>query len=294
MKYINFKSLFLMFAITSCGKLSESVSETRGLGTPWGQIKGKMTQKYNAFQKGESVCIAKFDADKQKYRVYAHTGGNRCDKSLKSGYVPKNVISYDSNAFGKFLVEQKSNSAISVEMRYSGNKIFPKNKGGYYINKPLYGKGRCFLHPNAKGMLNTAASALKSRKGANARLIILDCYRPKYVSAYMYETIVNSGISNPRQWVAPKSFHNKGGAVDLTWGYYDQSSGLVKPVDMGSQFDSFSPASKYNFPGVTEKQRQNRSFLRQVMKGAGFEAYDGEWWDFRTGNANEEFLDLPL
>ena len=87
-------------------------------------------------------------------------------------------------------------------MQYETNQIFPKSNGGFRINKALYGQGRCFLHQNVRSQLNGAAIALQRIHGKNARLIVLDCYRPAYVSRYMYDAILASDLVNPEQWVS--------------------------------------------------------------------------------------------
>ncbi len=97
-------------------------------------------------------------------------------------------------------------------------------------------------------------------------------------------------IRNPA-WVAQRSIHNKGGAIDLTLA--KEVNGKLVELDMGAEFDLFSEESEYNYSNLTREQKNNRFLLRDVMTKAGFEPYNGEWWHFSV-SGNDMFLDLPL
>ena len=77
-------------------------------------------------------------------------------------------------------------------------------------------------------------------------------------------------------YIASKSSHSRGSAVDLT--LLDMQSG--KELDMGSPFDLFSEVSHPSFRGVTDEQYENRMLLQQAMVRAGFVPLDCEWWHF--------------
>ena len=77
-------------------------------------------------------------------------------------------------------------------------------------------------------------------------------------------------------YIASKSSHSRGSAVDLT--LLDMQSG--KELDMGSPFDLFSEVSHPSFRGVTDEQYANRMLLQQAMVRAGFVPLDCEWWHF--------------
>ena len=77
-------------------------------------------------------------------------------------------------------------------------------------------------------------------------------------------------------YIASKSSHSRGSAVDLT--LLDMKSG--KELDMGSPFDLFSEVSHPSFRGISDEQYENRMLLQQAMVRAGFVPLDCEWWHF--------------
>ena len=56
------------------------------------------------------------------------------------------------------------------------------------------------------------------------------------------------------------------------------------PLDMGGEFDWFSPISAHEYAQLTAAQRENRRLLKTGMEDAGFEAYSEEWWHYRLKN----------
>lgn len=76
--------------------------------------------------------------------------------------------------------------------------------------------------------------------------------------------------------------HTTGGAIDLTLA--DETGRLL---DMGTGFDSFSPATHTAyFEEHTENKtvRDNRRILYGAMTEAGFTNYATEWWHFDYGD----------
>jgi D-alanyl-D-alanine dipeptidase len=73
--------------------------------------------------------------------------------------------------------------------------------------------------------------------------------------------------------------HPTGGAIDVT------ISINGKDVDMGCGIADFSSEKIETYAaGLTNKQKQNRSLLREVLMNAGFAPFDGEWWHFSYGD----------
>ena len=73
--------------------------------------------------------------------------------------------------------------------------------------------------------------------------------------------------------------HPTGGAVDIL---ISDSSG--QPIDMGTAPHEFSPDSYVLSPFIDPRAQLNRKILRDVMLGAGFAPFDGEWWHFSYGD----------
>lgn len=83
----------------------------------------------------------------------------------------------------------------------------------------------------------------------------------------------------PRGYIARRSGHSRGSTVDLT---LTDEKGV--PLDMGGEFDWFSPISAHEYAQLTAAQRENRRLLKTGMEDAGFEAYSEEWWHYRLKN----------
>ena len=123
------------------------------------------------------------------------------------------------------------------------------------------------------------------------RLKVFDAYRPACavrqfvlwgiedqdirVKHYFYPTLEKQ-VLFAEGYIAKKSSHSRGSAVDLT--LLDMKTG--KELDMGSPFDLFSEASHPDYRGITEEQYDNRMLLRRVMIRNGFAPIDCEWWHF--------------
>ena len=78
-------------------------------------------------------------------------------------------------------------------------------------------------------------------------------------------------------YIARKSGHSRGSAVDLT--LVDMAT--HQELDMGSIFDYMDQRSHIVTEGLTERQEHNRLILREAMTACGFETYSCEWWHFK-------------
>ncbi len=123
------------------------------------------------------------------------------------------------------------------------------------------------------------------------RLKIFDAYRPACavrqfvlwgiedqdirMKPYFYPALEKQSLFKGG-YIASKSSHSRGSAVDLT--LLDMQSG--KELDMGSPFDLFSEVSHPSYRGVTDEQYENRMLLQRAMVRAGFVPLDCEWWHF--------------
>ncbi len=74
--------------------------------------------------------------------------------------------------------------------------------------------------------------------------------------------------------------HPTGGAVDITILRGEQE------IDMGTRIADFSDTEKIQtyYPNLTDLQKSNREWLRQIMMAQGFAPFDGEWWHFSYGD----------
>ena len=123
------------------------------------------------------------------------------------------------------------------------------------------------------------------------RLKIFDAYRPQKavdhfvrwakdpadtrMKAYFYPELEKKDII-PQHYIAEHSGHSRGSTVDLT--LFDMAS--QRDADMGGTFDYFGEKSHPDYPGITEKQHQNRMLLQKLMVKHGFRPLKSEWWHF--------------
>ena len=137
---------------------------------------------------------------------------------------------------------------------------------------------------------------------------IFDAYRPQSavdhfkrwakdldateMKPYYYPTMDKSDLFR-LGYIAEKSAHSRGAAVDLT--IVDMISG--QELDMGSAFDYFGEVShSLHTEGLTEAQINNRMILRKAMTDNGFKPLDEEWWHFSLENEPypDTYFDFPI
>lgn len=93
-------------------------------------------------------------------------------------------------------------------------------------------------------------------------------------------------------YIAKKSGHSRGSAVDLTI----VDSKTHQELDMGSIFDYMDPRSHIVTEGLTDQQEHNRLILRQAMTDSGFVTYSCEWWHFSLAKEPypDTYFDFPV
>src|SRR4051794_35842776 len=95
-----------------------------------------------------------------------------------------------------------------------------------------------------------------------------------------------------RGYVAARSGHSRGAAVDLT--LYDLAGG--QRVPMGGDHDLMDSISHHKAKGIAAAEARNRRALRQVMEAAGFRSYACEWWHYtlRDEPFPDTYFDFPV
>jgi zinc D-Ala-D-Ala dipeptidase len=93
-------------------------------------------------------------------------------------------------------------------------------------------------------------------------------------------------------YVAPKSGHSRGSAVDLT--LYRLDTGEL--AAMGGRHDLMDERSHHEAPGVSGIAAENRRALCSIMERSGFERYDCEWWHYslRDEPYPDTYFDFPI
>ena len=153
--------------------------------------------------------------------------------------------------------------------------------------------------------LKNASDALKKQGYV---IEIFDAYRPQSavdhfkrwakdldateMKPYYYPDVDKSELFT-LGYIAEKSAHSRGAAVDLT--IVDMMSG--QELDMGSAFDFFGEVShSEHTEGLTKEQINNRRILRKAMTENGFKPLAEEWWHFSLENEPypDTYFDFPI
>ena len=93
-------------------------------------------------------------------------------------------------------------------------------------------------------------------------------------------------------YVAPKSGHSRGSAVDLT--LFRLESGEL--ASMGGRHDFMDERSHHGAPAVSGVEAQNRRALCSIMESSGFRRYDCEWWHYSLADEPypNAYFDFPI
>jgi D-alanyl-D-alanine dipeptidase len=81
-------------------------------------------------------------------------------------------------------------------------------------------------------------------------------------------------------YVASKSSHSRGSAIDLT--LYRLHTGEIVP--MGSGFDFMDERSHHRSSAITSSEAKHRALLCAIMAYSGFEPCEYEWWHYVLRN----------
>jgi D-alanyl-D-alanine dipeptidase len=170
--------------------------------------------------------------------------------------------------------------AVLVEPRYAT----AQNVTGAAL--PGYGAPAAWCRPELARALQAAAEALAA-EGLGLR--VYDAYRPARASAALVGWAQASGRADLLRdgYIASRSGHAHGHTVDLT--LVDLGTG--EPLDMGTPWDDFTPASHRG--GVAGPAAAHRERLRAAMVAQGLVPYDKEWWHFRLPLSGTTPLDVP-
>ena len=149
------------------------------------------------------------------------------------------------------------------------------------------------------------AVSLAAKRGY--ALLLWDGYRPqRAVDAFLrWADAPEDGRTKARHYpnigkgdivslgyVAAKSGHSRGSAIDLT--LCDSVSG--HPLYMGGDFDLMDVRSHHGAEGIAPEAARNREILKEIMEASGFSAYDCEWWHYLLKDEPypDRYFDFPI
>lgn len=250
--------------------------------------------------------------------------GNRMDKATQESWVGVGIYVYfNPNVQAVFRARGEVEAGESLSERrtpfedlakYSARRnawvlvdavyATPRNFTGAPL--PGYESTKAQTHPEMADRLIEANRALKP---LGLQLLVKDAYRPAQASEAMVSWARANGHPD---WVGPyvaeKSEHNSGRAVDVTL-----ATLAGKEVWMGSYFDEFGRHAHYGetreleaadarwassgsyakAPGGISPEEMRRK-LREAMEAQGFQAYEGEWWHFTLPSLPDKSYREPI
>jgi D-alanyl-D-alanine dipeptidase len=158
---------------------------------------------------------------------------------------------------------------VRIDLKYATAENF--------TGKPVYAKtARCYLNPAAADLL---ARAVKLAHAQSYRFLIFDAYRPPEAQQKLWDHTPDPDfLADPKKG----SPHSRGAAIDLTLCHWDWT-----PLDMGTEFDAFTPLSHHGNQQIHALAQRNRLLLMGIMTTAGWDFYRNEWWHYQLFNARQ-------
>lgn len=156
-------------------------------------------------------------------------------------------------------------------------------------------------------LANALLAAKKQAATLGYGLLLWDGYRPqRAVNCFLHwSTQPEDGLTKARYYpnierremvtkgyVAQKSSHSRGSAIDLT--LYRLDTGEIVP--MGSSFDFMDERSHHSSRAVASAEVKHRELLCSIMEYSGFAPYEYEWWHYvlKDEPFPNSYFDFPL
>ncbi len=140
-----------------------------------------------------------------------------------------------------------------------------------FTGKPIYSRPGCYLIDEANTHLK---KAIELARVQGWHFLIFDAFRPSEAQFKMWNHTPDPNfLSDPNRG----SPHSRGVAIDLT--LVETATGKI--LDMGTNFDAFTPLSFHGNLEVPRKAQENRFRLLGLMTAAGWDCYLKEWWHYQ-------------
>lgn len=215
-----------------------------------------------------------------------------------------------------FVYLRDIDATIGQDIRYASARNF--------TGRPLpgYGAAECVLRRDAALALKRVQDDLR---GSGLSLKVYDCYRPQRAVTAMAQWAAAPEDNRTRRfypkldkrhlfegWIAAHSKHSTGTAIDLTLVPIGSVSPRFDPrrrfgdcdgaerapdnsLEMGTNFDCFSPKSYTRSAAISREARDNRAQFTAAMNRHGFRNYFREWWHFEfQDGAPLAAYDVPI
>ena len=154
------------------------------------------------------------------------------------------------------------------EYKVDINLIYATNEN--FTGIPVYKRPICYLHEDAAKALLRASQEASS---IGLKLVIFDALRPTEAQWKLWNHTPDPNfLANPERG----SPHSRGVAIDLS--LLDQNG---NQLEMGTEFDAFTPLSHHGNKEISIIARKNRLLLLGIMTSAGWDYYKNEWWHYQ-------------
>lgn len=189
-------------------------------------------------------------------------------------------------------------SGIRWDAKYSTWDNFTgKPVDGYVVNRIVSTRALCAALEKAQEYAASFGFGLLLWDGYRPQSAV-DCFlqwskQPEdgLTKLKHYPNIVKTEILK-KGYVAVKSAHSRGSAIDLT--LYHLASGMLVP--MGGDFDLMDSVSHHGAKEITQVEARNRQHLCSIMEASGFVSYDCEWWHYTLKHEPypNTYFDFPI
>jgi len=158
-----------------------------------------------------------------------------------------------------------------------------------FTGKPVYRRADCYLHENAAEKLSYA---IELAAELDLKIRIFDAFRPSEAQWILWNHTPDPDFLAPPERGSP---HSRGVAIDLT--LIDKDG---KDLDMGTEFDAFTPRSHHGAKDIGQTAIYNRCLLLGLMTTAGWDFYAKEWWHYQLFDSrqypliSDKELDIPM
>jgi D-alanyl-D-alanine dipeptidase len=151
---------------------------------------------------------------------------------------------------------------VLIDLRYASARNF--------TGAPVYARAICLLNPEAETLLRRAVDLARP---LGLKLKLFDAFRPSEAQWTLWRFRPDPEfLADPRRG----SPHSRGAAIDLT---LVDADGVE--LDMGTEFDAFTPLSHHGSTAVGVTAQRNRLVLLGLMTAAGWDFYRHEWWHYQ-------------
>jgi D-alanyl-D-alanine dipeptidase len=159
----------------------------------------------------------------------------------------------------------------------------------------------------SRPMADALAIAATEAASLGYGLLVWDAYRPQRAVDRFLEWAAQPEDGRTKQrfypnldraemfargYVACRSGHSRGSAVDLTLYRLD----TAELVPMGGRHDLMDERSHHGAPGISKAEAEHRRTLCSIMQRSGFEPYPCEWWHYslRAEPYPDTYFDFPI